>query len=271
MRALPAVDLYDYFVTKGLSPRTLEVYLGAFARLSSWCAEAHEDLDTIGAPALRTYGESLVWEYSTRKLARCVLGHYWDMSGRAGGPLEAIRLPRKPRASCRAFEEELTRKLAAAARARGDDPGLAVMLGLYAALRRAEIAGLTWASVRDEWLRLTGKGGVTADIPLHPVLVRELGERPRTGPWVFPSPQHARGPVTPTTVGNWVTLVGKEAGLGHITCHRLRHTALATANDITGDLRATQTFARHASPTTTAIYTRTTNRRLLAAVEALDY
>ena len=36
--------------------------------------------------------------------------------------------------------------------------------------------------------------------------------------------------------------------------------AIATANDATGDLRATQDFARHAHPETTAIYTRTTDR-----------
>lgn len=53
--------------------------------------------------------------------------------------------------------------------------------------------------------------------------------------------------------------------------HRLRHTAIATLNDRTGDLRTAQAFARHASPETTVIYTRFPRRRLVAAVEALDY
>ena len=52
---------------------------------------------------------------------------------------------------------------------------------------------------------------------------------------------------------------------------QLRHTAIATANDRTGDLRAAQEFARHARPETTAIYTRATAKRLWEALLALDY
>jgi len=42
-------------------------------------------------------------------------------------------------------------------------------------------------------------------------------------------------------------------------------------NDETGDLRVTQYFAGHSSPTTTSLYTRATKRRLIAAVGAVDY
>ena len=73
------------------------------------------------------------------------------------------------------------------------------------------------------------------------------------------------------TIWNWVQEVACEAGIGEIGVHQLRHTALATANDETGDLRSVQTFARHADPATTSGYTRTTNARLVSVVEALDY
>ena len=53
--------------------------------------------------------------------------------------------------------------------------------------------------------------------------------------------------------------------------HRLRHTALATANDRLGDLRAVSLFARHARVETTMIYTRTTARKLRQVVSALEY
>ena len=61
-----------------------------------------------------------------------------------------------------------------------------------------------------------------------------------------------------------------EAGL-RVTPHRLRHTALTTANDVTGDLRAVQDFAGHTDPAVTARYTRTSRDALSRAVMALDY
>ena len=56
-----------------------------------------------------------------------------------------------------------------------------------------------------------------------------------------------------------------------MTTHRLRHTALTVANDTLGDLRAVQTFARHASPAQTAGYTRTRADRLRDVSDSLDY
>ncbi len=53
--------------------------------------------------------------------------------------------------------------------------------------------------------------------------------------------------------------------------HQLRHTALSTMNDMTGDLRTVQYFAGHSRPETTSNYTRVSGRRLRAAVESLDY
>ena len=44
-----------------------------------------------------------------------------------------------------------------------------------------------------------------------------------------------------------------------------------TVEDNTGDLRAVQSLAGHASPETTAGYTRATRARLVAAVTAIEY
>jgi len=54
------------------------------------------------------------------------------------------------------------------------------------------------------------------------------------------------------------------------TTHRLRHTALTTALDRTENLRAVQSFARHANPAQTAGYTRTTLTQLQAVGAGLD-
>jgi integrase len=180
---------------------------------------------------------------------------------------------------CRALDEPLARRLAIVARARGDRMGAAVLLGLYAGLRRAEIARLRWSEIgTDGWLTIVGKGDVTRTIPLHPVVLealRGLGregllapEAPQRPEWVFPSPYG--GPVHPTTVWTWVQQVGRDAGL-ELATHVLRHTCLATALDATRDLRAVQELAGHARPETTAGYTRVRRRRLEAVVAALEY
>ncbi len=79
------------------------------------------------------------------------------------------------------------------------------------------------------------------------------------------------GPVAPATIWQWVRVLAARAGLQDVTTHRLRHTALATANDNTGNLRAVMAFARHARPETTMGYTRTTARQLMSVMEAISF
>ncbi len=179
---------------------------------------------------------------------------------------------------CRALSEPEAALLAAAARRRGDRKGLAVLLGLYAGLRRSEIAGLRWCQIEDGWLTVTGKGAERS-VPLHPVLADAL-EAARGSSSCPPGGHQGAGrlfvgagggPLNPTTVWKWVREIAREAGLPPIGAHVLRHTALATALDATGDLRAVQELAGHARPETTAGYTRVTDRRLRGAVAAICY
>jgi site-specific recombinase XerD len=65
--------------------------------------------------------------------------------------------------------------------------------------------------------------------------------------------------------------VSRQALGFEVPTHVLRHTAIATLNDATHDLRAAQEFARHLSPETTVLYTRVSRRRLIEAVAAIDY
>lgn len=59
--------------------------------------------------------------------------------------------------------------------------------------------------------------------------------------------------------------------IGMAAARAERRTALATANDNTGNLRAVQNLARHSRPETTSRYTRTKERTLRAVVESIDY
>lgn len=185
--------------------------------------------------------------------------------------------PQRERRACRsALSEQDARRLAEAARARGGRKGLAVLFGLYMALRREEIANVRWTDIRDDgWLYLIGKGGPASHLPLHPVVKKALAALDRHGEtWVFPARQDRTrrtiGHVTPDTIGNWVAGVARQVDLS-VTTHQLRHTALATAIYNTGDIRAVQSFARHSTLDTTSGHTRMTERRLHAVISAITY
>jgi integrase/recombinase XerC len=141
----------------------------------------------------------------------------------------------------------------------GADPEteLMLLLGAYAGLRRAEIARLHADAVTPDGLVVTGKGGVTRRIPVHPRIAPLL---PHHG-WAFPSPVSYGLPVSPDYVASRV-----EAALEGWTCHSLRHRFATQAYRATKDLRAVQQLLGHASPTTTARYVMVDEDSLARAV-----
>ena len=171
----------------------------------------------------------------------------------------------------RALELDEAARLARTAVEVGHPEGMAVLLGLYLGLRREEIARARWDrfSPGFDWYTVLGKFSLEATLPVHPVLKRVLLPNMSGYPWVFPGRRASH--VTPATINAWVRQVGDAAEVKKLSPHRLRHTAIATVNDATGDLRMAQEFARHADIETTQIYTRMTKDRLQSALEHLDY
>lgn len=258
---------------RGRSEQTIRSYVGFVRRSWRWL-EAEWGTDVLRAPpeALRALSETLP-SRASRLLARSSIRAAQNAASAPQGATGAMRVPSRPRMRCRALEPAQAAVLAAWVAANPGRPAAAVALGLWTALRRAEIARLAWADVvagEPAWARITGKGDVVADVPLHPRVVQALLALERSGPWLFAGPG-GHGHVSPATVWTWVRTAGAACGLPGLQTHVLRHTALATANDATGDLRAVQDLARHARPETTAGYTRTTSARLLAAALAVDY
>ena len=282
-------ELVDALIGAGFSKKTIACYLPYIRRAEAWLGENGYSLDDVGPSKLREYSETLPLTRSSRSLLRSSLRAYWAASGRQDGPLLAIRLPKKPKMRCRALDDAPAAALARAARRRGDRKGLAVLIGLYAGLRRNEIGTLRWAQIgEDGWLTVVGKGDVTRSLPLHPAILEALGrfdgsakvrgesppesgivEPPPGSEWIFPG--RWDGPVNPTTLWGWIREVSVDAGVGPVKPHVLRHTALATALDNTHDLRAVQELAGHARPETTAGYTRVRRDRLVEVVTAIEY
>jgi len=267
---------YSALLALGLAPRTATLYALAIGAAQRWCDAEGLDLETLPAARVVEYADTKPLTHSSRLLVRCALRYYWELVGRDHPPLRAIRVPPEPEPMCKAQETDDARILAKAARARGDRPGFAVLLGMYAGLRRAEIAGTRWdwfhapdSTFPTGLLIPTGKGSKQRRIPLHPAIVDAMAELGRSGPWVFPG--RYGGTVSLATVWAWVRMVSEQAGVPVVPPHVLRHTCLATGNDNTGNLRAVQSLAGHAKPETTSRYTRATTRALREVVASLDY
>lgn len=255
----------------GYSDRTIELYLTAVRSAQVWATDHGYKLRSLPAHACAELAQTVPNTWSSRRRLRSALGAFWEAQGRRNPPTKAIRVPRKPQMRSRALEVPDAARLDEAARARADRKGLAVLLGLYLGLRRAEIASLRWRDFDSEldWVTVVGKGDVTATLPVHPVVIDALRRHPRNSEWLFPG-RFGRH-VTPATVWDWCRQVAEQAQLGPVPTHVLRHTCLTTANDVTRDLRAVQTFARHARPDTTAGYTRVATKRVISVMLSLDF
>lgn len=279
LRGLDLADGHDtdpfngyagYLLALGLSPRTVRIYERLLERFFVHAADDGFDPLEANVFDLSGYAQTLPNTSTSKRQHRVALRHWYEWQGRVDAPLEAIRVPPKKRGVSRALEPGQAVDLAKTAS--GWWPhGAAVLLGLYLGLRREEIALTRWDrfDYQFEWYTVIGKGDVEAVIPVHPVLEDEL--RPHMGafPWVFPG--RASAHVSPGTIGSWVGIVGEEAGIPKLTPHQLRHTAIATVNDVSGDLRMAQEFARHADVETTMIYTRVGLDRLKRAIDTLNY
>lgn len=260
----------DHLIGLGLAARTVVYYVRCAQSADTWLRAQDSNLATATASLIGAYGSTLPDSHSAKGQVAAALAHYWDWTDRDRPPSRALRVPPQPLMVCRALEPEQ----ASALRDMALDwwpEGAAVLLGLYLALRREEIAKAEWQRFDPpmDWYRVTGKGSKTALLPVHPILKQQLERWRRPAGFIFAG--RFGGPVASATIWEWVKMVALEAGIDYLTTHQLRHTSLATANDNLGDLRAVQTFARHVHTSQTAGYTRTTAKRLQDVVASLDY
>lgn len=272
---MDVVQFRDALLGQGLADRTAAEYVKWLRRLHAWCATHGVDPVTAPAPVVRTWADTLPRSWASRKQARNALAHYYRLVGRLDEPWKAVRVPRKPRPQYRGLSEADARTLRDAALIIGGRQGLATLVGLYTGARASEIAGLRWdgvdyAAETIRWWR--SKTSEWHSVPLHPVLaeaLREAHDGTRKGP-VFMG-NNGRVYVSPATVWGWVRHVGEMVSID-VSPHQLRATAGTLVLEVTRDLDAAAEFLGHRDPSVTrGHYTRTSQVRLRAAVEALEF
>jgi integrase len=136
-----------------------------------------------------------------------------------------------------------------------------LLLAGWAGLRACEIARLraddVWTTTEPPMLSIgEGKGGGQSMVPLSDFLALELAELglPSRG-WLFPRRDGRPGPTPPHIVSQLSNRHLRAVGVGH-TLHSLRHRFGTEAYRQSRDLRLVQELMRHASPVSTAGYTR---------------
>lgn len=268
---LDAESFCAFLALRGRADGTIRNYRGMLLRWQDWAIAHGRDPDQPDPLAVRAWAVLLPGTASTRAQARATIGWLCEAL-EVDDVSHAIPVPRDPRRRSRALSRARAGALEEQAHASGLK-GTAVLVGLYTAARRSEIASLSWSRVDFPGEQLTVWRPKTRDwhtVAMHPVLADHLEPRAVDGDmWVFPG--RNGGHVAPATIWQWVLDVAEDAGIGRVTPHQLRHTCLTEANDATGDLRAVQDLAGHTNPAQTAMYTRVSGHRARAAVHAVDY
>jgi integrase len=271
---LPGLDVDQfgaYLVMQELADSSIRVYRPMFVRWVDWAhGEGHDPYRPCPL-AVRAWSKTLQGGRSSLAHARAMIRHLCEALG-VDDVSPAITLPRQPRRQHRGLDDERATKLVEAA-VRMGLKGTAVLVSLYTGGRVSEVASLSWFNVDLDggFIRLVRtKTGDVHTLPLHPNLAEHLAARRVPGEqWVFPG--RYGGHLSPARIREWIAEVAAEAGVGKVTPHQLRHTAITKAYHATKDLRAAQDFAGHTKVETTVRYTEVHRDRLAAAVNALDW
>ncbi len=258
-----------YMRGAGRSERTISETLGVLGRLEQHSGKRVENVTALDIS--RFLGRRRLKQNSRAAYFGYIASFYrWWAEHGGANPCARLPRPKAPRGTPRPITDEQLRHLLEIRmhhRTR-----IMILLAAFAGLRVHEIAKMRGEDVDPmaRTLRVTGKGSVTATLPLHPLLVEAAKGMPRRG-WWFPSDVtrggehvHRRG------VTDIIKQAMDRAGIPGGTAHRLRHTFGSKLVADGTDLRTVQTLLRHANLNTTAIYTQVSDPKRVEAIDRLD-
>jgi integrase/recombinase XerD len=198
--------------------------------------------------------------------------------------VRGVPLIRTPRTLPRVIDPGEADALMGALRTHRDRAMVEAML--LGGLRRCEVLGLRLADVHPGEKRLfiaDGKGGHQRIVPVSPRFFTTLAsylemERPDIAPthrvFVVLKGQRRGRPLSAAGLDEIIAGARRRAGIGHLTCHQLRHTCFTRLREAGMALEAIQAQAGHRSIESTRIYLHLSNDWLAGeyrrAVEVID-
>lgn len=184
---------------------------------------------------------------------------------RVDQPMRKIKKAKAPRRLPRPYATEKLARLLSTGMYR--KTRMQILLCAYAGFRAHETAKMRGEHIDGPWLIVKGKGGVEARVPLHPAIAEYAAHFPVRGLW-FPSPSNPDKSISPKSVGRNISHAMRRAGFPAVS-HQLRHWFGTENLEINPNIRVVQQVMRHASITSTAIYTLIGGETELATVIAL--
>lgn len=248
-----------YLAAVGQSKATINlrtIHVRAFAKTCDLATATEAD-------ALNLFTSRAHQKPATRQALRASIKSFYKWAAPRGfavcNPVAELPPVRVPAGIPHPVPEPVYREALAKA---DDTTRLILLLGGCAGLRISEIAAFHSDSIVDGFLHITGKGGRTRRIPIHPALAIALES---VHGYAFPSPMRCREYVTPDFV---------ESRVLHIlprpwTAHSLRHRFGTMAYRGSHDLRSVQEMLGHSNPATTVRYTQIDDDELSAAVNSI--
>jgi integrase/recombinase XerD len=270
MTAAVIAEWATFMKATGASVATIQIRTETIEQLMRYVGKT--DPLTLSRRDVLSYMSRPVKPWTLTTYYRCIRA--WDVWAREFGYTTAsivkgIPAPKTPRPVARPLTDgEITALLAAplSRRARAF-----VILGLFAALRVHEIAAIKGEHLDHQsgWLMVTGKGGVTKPIPIHPRVAEIAAEFPEQGFW-FPSTQRPGQHVDPRSVS--LTIKNAMASVGIVaTAHRLRDTTATRMQRQARDIRLVQALLRHSNIATTMKYVAVSDTALQEAVSRIGW
>lgn len=270
-------DLLDWVFwakeVKGLSPNTVRVRMDFLHRLSTFVGVALRHVEPhhlLKFERLAIAGRAP----ESRRAYACHIRAFYRWAKQTGivshDPSEVLTLPSVPRHLPRPIEED---DLASALHSARPKMRAMIVLAAWAGLRCCEIATLDWSDVHREpdgsaFLHVQGKGQKERRVEIGQAVIAALqgyGMKRRGAMFIG---QDGRQ-IDPKSVSRSINRFLATHDIA-ATAHQLRHRYGTVAFQLSRDLRLVQEMMGHASPQTTAGYTRPSQEAASKMVAALD-
>jgi len=267
----------------GKSARTLDDHQQQLDRFAAWLQESgrtwreatHADLTAYLRTRAHLGRSSRAHAVTSLRVFYAWLVSEGELTA---SPAERLKTPPKPKSVPKALSaDQLGQLLAhldtlAAGTPANRRDRLLALTGLYAGLRAAELASLTWDQVDLSGQTITipeSKMARGRTVRLHPDLAAELAAwkaaQPKAGAWVF---SLTGDRIVANRVGKEVKALGLAAGVA-LTAHVLRHTFATWGYRRSGNLLSVSRALGHSMVQTTMVYVRADAKDGEAAVLSL--
>lgn len=186
-----------------------------------------------------------------------------DRGYRNDNPMDPVPRPKRPRATPRPAPSDAVRDVleTCSRRARAY-----IKLATFQGLRCFEIAQVRGEHFSEGWQYIDGKGGDEYWVPIHPELELLRIGYPEADYWF--RGRMGADHVTSRAVSTTISAAFHQRG-HKVTAHMLRHWYGTHAQRVGKDIRKTQQLMRHASLSSTQIYTQVSDLGMQETVRRL--